>query len=418
MARIGFFTASDFTPSPSTHLPLVAQCGICRLHEHCRSPKMPLDGRGSKKVLIVGEAPGATEDIQNRPFVGKAGQYLKNVLNSIGVDFRRDCWIYNSAICRPAKNKLPPKAIDHCRPNVINTINKLKPEVIILLGKTAVKSLIGYLWKEDVKDMNRWVGWQIPCQRLSGREFNTWICPTWHPSFIMRDQEDDSSGVFLKKGQQEVFEMLFRKHLQAAFSLDGRPWQTVPDYKNRVEIILNDEEAAKAILGFINQEKPTAFDYETTCLKPDSSNAEIVSCSLSNGERTIAYPWYGKARKATGEFLRSPLPKDGANIKFEERWTWKEFGHGVNNWRHCAVTGMHVLDNRQGICGVKFQSFVVLGQESYDDNIKPYLKASGGCNEPNRIREVNIKKLLLYNGMDSLLEHLLAKWQRKKFGLE
>jgi hypothetical protein len=107
------------------------------------------------------------------------------------------------------------------------------------------------------------------------------------------------------------------------------------------------------------------------------------------------------------------IPKIAANAKFEERWTRKTFGHGINKWDFDTMLAAHLLDNKPGVCGLKFQAFVKLGQESYNDHIEPYLKADGS-NEENRIKEIAIKELLIYNGLDSLLEWKLAKIQKRE----
>jgi hypothetical protein len=164
----------------------------------------------------------------------------------------------------------------------------------------------------------------------------------------------------------------------------------------------------------IEQGGAVAFDYETNMLKPDSKDAEIVCCSVCwEGKKTIAFPWHGEAVTAMSELLLSPkIKKVGANNKFEERWTRRILGHGVRGWVWDCMVSAHVLDNRPLITSVKFQSFVRLGQPSYDTAVGPYLKASDG-NKKNRIKEVDLGSLLQYCGMDSLLEWLIAESQRE-----
>ncbi len=365
---------------------------------------MPYSGKGRRKVLLLGESPGLNEDKEGKQFVGMTGQLLQRVLAKIGVDMRKDCWLTNSCICHPPKNELPESAIDHCRPNLIKTIQELKPEVIIPLGATAVKSLVGWLWKEDVGSVNRWVGWQIPCQRDgSGKELNSWICPTWHPSHLSRQQ---------KEKNYPILEMFFEEHLRKAFAKGGRPWEIVPDYKKEVKVVISADEAAMLVDRVRERGKPIAFDYEINTLKPDSRIAQIVCCSVSDGQETFAFPWHGRVRDAMGELLRSKVPKWGWNVKFEDRWTRKEFGYGVRNWQWDGMLATHVLDNRAGICSLKFQSFVLLGQESYDDHVKPFLR-SKDSNSLNKIKQLDLKQLLVYNSLDSLLEYKIAKIQMR-----
>ena len=172
MPQTGFFTADELsTVSPVASL--IPRCGACGIYRQCKSPKMPVSGQGKQGVLIVGEAPGAVEDEQGKPFVGESGQLLRETLERLDVNVDRDCWVTNSLICRPPKNRTPTdKEIDYCRPNLINTIEEVQPKTIVLLGAVPVKSLIGWLWREQVGALGRWIGWRIPCQKL-----NAWICP-------------------------------------------------------------------------------------------------------------------------------------------------------------------------------------------------------------------------------------------------
>jgi uracil-DNA glycosylase family 4 len=387
------------TENKRIHLPLVAKCGACGLHKKCNTPKMKVSGNGNKRILICGDFPSYSEDFQGKHFVESM---LEKELSNLGIRMRQDCWLTNAAICYPHKKTLPEKVVEFCRPNLIQTIKELNPVNIILLGKVAVKSLISWLWKENVDSGARWFGTQIPCQRL-----NAWICPVWHPSFI------SETGYGVSQRDNEVRKLIFKQHLASAVELTERPWKKVPDYRSQVEVILNDKEAAKAICHFIRSEVPVAIDYETNMLKPDHGSARIVSCSLSDGKRTIAYPFYGEAISGTQVFLKLDIPKIAANAKFEERWTRKTFGHGINKWDFDTMLAAHLLDNKPGVCGLKFQAFVKLGQESYNDHIEPYLKADGS-NEENRIKEIAIKELLIYNGLDSLLEWKLAKIQKRE----
>lgn len=400
------FGPSIFKPVERSRvqLSLIPQCSACGLKNDCNSPKMPVDGKGRKKILILGEAAGQTEDREGKPFVGQSGGLLWETLAKFGVE-RNDCWIYNSVICRPhtknGSNRTPTdKEIGYCRPNVIKTIQELKPEVIIPLGGSAVKSLLGWIWKEDVGAIRRWDGWQIPSQKL-----NAWITPTWHPAALLHEDNQGDKDNAVKK-------LFFERHLEAASRLDGRPWKIVPDYKSKVEIILDDREAAEQITGFIERGKTTAFDLETNRLKPDHEDAEIFSCSMSDGKKTISFPVFGKANEALFQFAKSDVPKTGHNIKFEHRW-FLRFGVTVKNWVWDSIVAAHVLNNSPGITGLKFQSFVLLGQDSYEGGVKPYLKAKGS-NTANTIYQSHLRAMLLYGGLDSLLEYKVAQIQSRK----
>jgi uracil-DNA glycosylase family 4 len=399
-----FFPVSEAMSSKRTPLPLmIPKCGACGIKDMgCKSPKMLPTGKGKRKILILGEAPGEEEDKQKRQFVGKTGQELRKVLRANGLDPNVDCWFDNALRCRPPNNKIPKEeCVEYCRPNIVKTVLDLKPEIIIPLGGTAVKSLLGWLYKDQVGGIMRWSGFDIPCQKI-----NAWICPTYHPRYVM---EQDKKG--------PVVRMLWEKHLRTALRHKHRPWRKAPNFLSRVQTTLDTSKARDIILKrFCTRTKrPVAFDFETDRLKPDHKDATIICCSISDGELTIAYPWDGPAIDATWKLLESKVPKIGYNAKFEERWKLRFTGKGVRNWRRDGQLTAHIIDNRKEIVALKFQAFAMLGQEPWDEHIKPYLEADDG-NSMNRIRELDLDSVLKYCGMDALMEWKLAMKQKKVLG--
>ncbi len=364
---------------------------------------MQYTGKGREKILIVAEAPGETEDRKGTQLIGKSGQLLRKHLRKYKIDLDRDCWKTNALICYPDESPVNDSRVLQCRPNLLKTIRELNPRTIILLGGVAVKSLIGKLWREDTGGISRWVGWRIPSQEL-----NTWICPTYHPAYLLRQNDP-------------VLDLHFGRHLEKAIELNKkgrRPWRDIPDYQSKVDIVLEETEVLNKLEIEIKWGNGAfAFDYETTALKPDAEWSEIVSCSVSCEDSTFSFPWNGGGIDAMSELLRSPIPKIAHNLKFEDRWTRAKLGHGVRNWKWDTMQAAHVLDNRRGTKGLTFQAFVQLGQKPYDEHIRPYLR-SKSPKEPNRIREAPLRELLLYGGLDSLLTFKLAQRQMKQMGVE
>lgn len=401
-----FFTKSELAVVPTAAY-RTPRCGTCGLYKGCKSPKMPVYGDGRRGILVVGEAPGQEEDERGVPFVGKTGQYLQRVLRDCDVNLFTDCWVTNAARCRPFRNELPDKSIDFCRPYVTRDIERLKPKVILLLGKAAVRSVLGALGRsdEDTKAVGKWVGWRIPDQK-----WNAWLCPTYHPSHVLRSLEE-------KSGPGRVVAAEFARHVKAAVAKTARPWKEVPDWKSEVRVIYDPEEAADAVDGFRRSGRAVSWDIESNCLKPDSVEAEIVSCAISDGEHTVSFPWHGRAVQATKTLLVDPnVPKVGFNIKFESRWVWAKLGVWVKGWVHDGMLAAHCLDTRPGITGLKMQSFVRLGQPDYSSHIEPYLRGEGG-NGRNKIRECDLTALLTYGGLDAKLEMLVAYDQLREMGV-
>lgn len=384
----GFFAESE-------SVELSGGCMGCRLDRGCKSPKMPVTGRGRRGVLIVAEAPGKEEDERGTQLIGRAGQHLRKCLAKIGVDLDRDCWKTNAVCCRPPDNAKPTmKQIACCRPNVLGALSELKPSVVLLLGQSALDSVVGHMQGQDVGSISRWVGWRIPCWTVGA-----WVCPTWHPSYLLREKEDP------------VLSLWFGRHLEAAISLEGRP----PEFRAKVRRIYDESEAADFLHEAERLGGLVSFDYETNRLKPDQEDARIVSCGvcLEDG-RTAAFTVGTVVVDPLSELLKSKrVGKVGWNIKFEERWTRAVLGHGVRGWIHDGMIAAHMLDNRPGVTGAKFQAFVRLGVLPYDRVVGPLLK-SVDARGRNRIGEAKLEDLLLYNGMDAAVEFALARIQMEE----
>lgn len=355
-------------------------------------------GLGRKQVLIVGEAPGETEDEEGRPFIGKAGQRLRETLSSIGILMDKDCVTTNALICRPPHNATPDeKRIDWCRPNLSNAIKETEPRVIITLGRAALVSVIKNHWKGNVRTLDQWSGWKIP---IGGKY---WVCPTYHPSYLLRSNSP-------------LLDQHFSDHLEEAFAIKRDP-PALSESDKYVELLYDEHHVYAALREIAERGGWAAIDIETNCLKPEYEKARIYCCSVSNGKKTVAYPWIGKNIETTKKFIRSPrIQMIGAQIKMEERWFQKEFGVGVIDWGWDTVIAAHCLDNRAGITSLKFQVFVQFGIETYNENVEPYLEQHKG--HLNRIHEVELGTLLEYNGHDTLFTYHLARKQRKMLGYD
>lgn len=404
----GFFTV-DAPSDKRRSIPLLPACGECGLFKgkDCRTPKMPVQGKGKKGILIVGDTIGNKEDHEGRHLAGAIHQVIRDMLRKHDIDVDRDCWHTSAMICKSPKNPTSDK-ISHCRPNVVKAISELKPERIILLGPSAVKSVIGWLWKEDVGMPSRWDGWLIPSQQI-----NAWITSTFHPSWFFHKDKNGNEDK-----DNAMRRMFFERHIRAACELEGRPWGPVPDYKSQVRIVYDPAEAARMVDAMTAGDRPIAIDIESNMLKPDSDESFIYSCAVSDGETSVAFPWHGEAIKAIKRLLLAPIPKIGWNAKFESRWFKKKLGIWVNNWAWDGMIAAHVLDNRPNICSLGFQEFVMLGY-SHKDTVSQYLKSQDeGSNATNRIREAPLDALLLYNSLDSLVEWKIGMKQAKQLGVK
>lgn len=398
-AGFGFFPASVVLSSGTKKYsePL---CDSCLMYRGCHTPKMPIFGKGKREILVVGDFVRQEDDAQGRPFSGDVGQLLRSTLALCGVDLENDCWATNAVICGPPGKSAPDaKKINYCRPNLIKAIKTLNPKKIILLGSSAIRSCIGEYYRLELGEGSRWLGWKIPLQ-----EINSWVCPTYSPTQVMLAKEDK---------QGAVYRLWFDRHIQEAIDLLGRPWDPVPDYSSGIKIIKDLDKAAQWIRKLIASGLRSSFDYETNCLKPDRPDAKIRSVAFHCKKGTMACPVLGPVKEALVEYLLSPGEKVGANTKFEERWSRRAFQTEVKNVVWDTMLSSHHLDNRRGICGVEFQSFVRLGACPWDAKVSPYFDSEDSVSL-NRVYEVDLDSLLLYNGLDAILEYLIAERQEEE----
>jgi uracil-DNA glycosylase family 4 len=149
-------------------------CSRCKLHTLGRTQVVFGVGNPNADLMFVGEAPGADEDIQGEPFVGRAGQLLTKIIEAIGLT-REDVYIANVIKCRPPGNRNPePDEVAQCQPFLFRQIDTVRPKVIVALGKFAAQCLL------RTND---------PITRIRGREFtyrDAILIPTYHPAYLLR----------------------------------------------------------------------------------------------------------------------------------------------------------------------------------------------------------------------------------------
>jgi uracil-DNA glycosylase family 4 len=407
----GFFDKDQFSSPGYKSQKGILSCASCGLYKFAMSPRMKPYGKFEKQIMIIGEGPGEEEDRKGKPWQGKMGRALQRKYRQLGIDLFRDCVSLNAVNCRPVDGKGNNRSpTDHeiacCRQKVIAAIKEYQPKVIILQGGAAVSSLIGYRWRGRQNGIMTWRGWTIP-----DRELDAWVCPTFHPSYVERQE-----------GESEV-RVIWTRDLKRAFTKLEEPF---PSYRDERECVTITHDA-DGVLRTILKEKPQylAFDIETTGLKPyNKEDHQIVSISFCwDGEQAYAMPFPAEGKGLVllkRVLVHSKIGKIAANMKYEDHWT--NFLHGIEiqPWVFDTMQASHILDNRPGITGLKFQSYVRFGLLSYEEEVAPYLK-SPSSNAPNKIMQLVrdrqlFNKLLLYNGIDSLMTYRLAKAQIKELG--
>lgn len=143
------------------------------------------DGNPKAKIVLIGEAPGAQEDAVGKPFVGRSGQLLDKMMAAIGLDRHSDgansVYITNTVFWRPEDNRTPtPAETLSCRPFLMKHLELKKPEIIVLVGGTAVKSVLQT--KDGMgKFRGRWLDFAVPGLG------NVPTLATFHPAYLLRN---------------------------------------------------------------------------------------------------------------------------------------------------------------------------------------------------------------------------------------
>jgi DNA polymerase len=164
----------------------LGDCTRCKLHKQGRKQIVFGVGNPNAELMFVGEGPGADEDTQGEPFVGRAGQLLNNMIKAMGLR-REDVYIANVVKCRPPGNRTPERdECDTCSPFLMRQIAVIKPKVVVALGAVAAKNLLAI---------------NAPMSELRGRFYDfmpagvprdpSWegarLAVTYHPAFLLRD---------------------------------------------------------------------------------------------------------------------------------------------------------------------------------------------------------------------------------------
>ena len=153
----------------------VKKCNKCDL---CKNRTNVVFGEGNKKadIMFIGEGPGADEDAEGVPFVGKAGKLMNQAFIGLGIN-RENVYIANIVKCRPPNNRVPTKEeVDCCLNYLRNQVLLINPKIIVLLGNTALKNILGTQYS-ITSSRGKWI-----------EKKNIKYMPTFHPAALLRDE--------------------------------------------------------------------------------------------------------------------------------------------------------------------------------------------------------------------------------------
>ncbi len=157
---------------------LKAEAIVCQKCNLAKTRTNVVVERGDRHalIMIIGEAPGESEDETGLPFVGRSGQLLDKILASVQFDPAQDIYVCNINKCRPPENRVPTEEeVTACKPYLLEQIRLVDPKIILLTGATAVKAITGD--KRGIsKIRGQWSQWE-------GR----WVMPIFHPAYLLRN---------------------------------------------------------------------------------------------------------------------------------------------------------------------------------------------------------------------------------------
>ncbi len=154
-----------------------AECQKCPLHK-TRTKMVFSDGIPNTKLMLIGEAPGYYEDQQGKPFVGRSGQLLDKIFESVGLTREKDIYICNTIKCRPPDNRNPlPEEKLACREYLDVQLETLKPKIILLCGAVAVQSMLPDITSGITKIRGQWFNGPNGAKMM----------PIFHPSYLLRN---------------------------------------------------------------------------------------------------------------------------------------------------------------------------------------------------------------------------------------
>jgi len=170
-------------------------CRFCPLFQG-RTRAVPGEGNYQARLMFVGEAPGRDEDLQGRPFVGRAGQLLTKIIEAMGFK-RQEVYIANIVKCRPPENRTPrPDEVKACSPYLLRQIELINPRVMVALGKIAAEFLL-----QTNKSMSEIRG-------HFGQFRDIPVMPTFHPAYLVRNEGNREIKRLVWEDMKKVMKLL------------------------------------------------------------------------------------------------------------------------------------------------------------------------------------------------------------------
>jgi len=379
----------------------------------CGRNGRPLEpgGIGKQGILIVTEM-ATKEQVEEQSWFVSRQNTSVTLCSDFGLNLPEDTWFTAVLPCAgPARMKT--FLYDHCLLKLKETVDALKPVLIISVGAGATGAVLK-LYKPSHFPLNyssqQYAGYCLPLSAEPG--WDCWLAPV---------QSDRELNMYRNGDVIDVACGWQRKHLKWALeqAKKGRPGPLFSD--EGIEIIF-DTDRIVAALEQARGCKYAAFDYECNALQMLMPGAKVLTAAVAMGDsaqihRTVAFPMAsGNVRRAWVDFLKSDVLKIAQNIKYEEHVSLVHFNTPVVNWAVDSAVLARTLDCQPGNSGLKFQALVHYGVVGYDDVVDKYISSTGNGGL-NRLEQLAPGELMLYNGIDALITYMLARDLSKIIGL-
>lgn len=394
-------------------MPLItfSGCNSCSLKQdwpHLHHPQIPIITpieEGPFRVLIVGEGPGETEDVQGAVFVGKAGKFLKDFLPG---DWLRKVYWGNVVRCRPttqtrrkAENRPPTSHEIHCCSEYLERdLLLIKPHAILALGGIALSYFYG---GDDIPNISKLRGIPFPLTLKDGS--TTWVMGTYHPSYVMQQDRKDDEGK-INNTAIPVFRADLKKFFSLLPKLCTPPKITLPDPQKP---FLFPKSAEETYNLFEQLKQPFARDYETFKKRPYARDARLLTEAFSDGDLTFAYPirWPGDPNpwgmEVFDKLARSPKRWIAQHAQFEYSWIVHHTNQPDQYFEDTEVQA-RLLNRRSGLGSLDVLSRIHLGVDIKEITTRALKKMMLGPLDKERILDYPLEHILNYNCIDSWAE--------------
>ena len=380
---MSFFFAVNSKKSKTGGVPLHVlhelQCTVCPLAKcGAISPDMSPRGDENATVYVLGEAPTTQEDNKGTPFVGKWGDYMRDLFKTFAPDHT---YRFNNCVrTAPPDGRDPTREeLECCRPSIIADIEATRPKIIIGLGKIPLE------WATNSPMIDAWRGKKIPV-RIGSHE--CWFYSAFNPSrieWMAHDKEYDPEeyeNVFLRDMEialDDAFDPGVPVLLDPSSQEVGIKWSDRGDNANLKQIVKHLEWCAKQDL--------TAVDIETKNLRPYDKTSKILTVSVGTEDNTLAFPldhpdagWSRANHKVIDEAFCTYLYeaegiKAAHGLRFELEWLTHRYGAELaysGEWADTMAMGL-CMDGRRGALSLDDLCLIYLGfrvKEAYGLDIK------------------------------------------------